>query len=368
MRKTGLTLAGVFAFGVLGLTLAPIGCGGGGDSGGSGGGQGGESGGGGSAAGKGGGGSSGSAGAGAGGNAGGGGQGGSGSGGQSGGAGGNAGGTAGGGASGSGGSKDAGTSPGGNAGSSDAGAPPSPDAAVVAYKACPATGPCKLMALGDDTAIGYFKSYTPNPASGSFNQGDGTGFRTILKTMLTREVVWVGSKTAPPDAKGTEKAHEGVSEAKIASLMTSGPAAIKASKPDIVILSVGAFDAVENTDIPNAGKRIQALLTALTDQDPEVYVILLAPPEGKDTNSAYSMNTRMLQAQYTDTAMALRTAGRHIGFLALNPFFTRNGANVGLSVLYPSAGDPPAVQVGAIMKDLGYTHIAEGLINIVPRL
>jgi lysophospholipase L1-like esterase len=139
----------------------------------------------------------------------------------------------------------------------------------------------RIMALGDSITEGYRSS-------------DLTGYRGPLKELLIRDGV---NPVISDRSKGGET---------IRWFAERVDGWLATDRPDVVLLDAGTNDAVQPDDIPNAGRRIAALVDRILASDPRVSVVVAKLQYMN--NPAGRANQRKINGQIPPVAAA--RAGR----------------------------------------------------------
>jgi hypothetical protein len=161
--------------------------------------------------------------------------------------------------SGSGGAGGATGSGGASAGSGGSGDPPDPG-----FQPCPATGPCKVLPLGDSITFGL---------------GFDGGYRVELFRLARQdghEITFTGTQqpNGPSMVDGATfpRNHEGISGETIQQIANRVPTPALRDMPHIVLLHAGTNDMYRD---PNgANTRLGALLDELIDEAPDALIVV----------------------------------------------------------------------------------------------
>ncbi|WP_155798182.1 SGNH/GDSL hydrolase family protein [Sorangium cellulosum] len=185
------------------------------------------------------------------------------------------------------------------------------------YRPCPTDGTaCKIMPFGDSITDGY-NGDTPG------------GYRVELFRLAHaagKNITFVGSGSNGPNTVGGvafPHNHEGHSGWTIApaggrsGISTLVSTVMPQYKPDIVLLMIGTNDAIDNYDMPNAPKRLGALIDSIYAQLPNVLIVVAAPvpsrgDASKGDDTALSARIKTYDDAIPAVVKARADAGRHI--------------------------------------------------------
>jgi lysophospholipase L1-like esterase len=137
---------------------------------------------------------------------------------------------------------------------------------AAAYAPCPGNdAPCKILPLGDSITFGI---------------GYAGGYRVELFSKAlaaSQKITFVGSAMNGPnmvDGVSFPRNNEGHSGWKINQLLSLIPAPALQQGPHIILLMIGTNDVAQNDDLPNAPKRLDALLDKLIDEAPQALIVV----------------------------------------------------------------------------------------------
>ncbi|MGB4758946.1 MAG: SGNH/GDSL hydrolase family protein [Candidatus Saccharimonadales bacterium] len=143
------------------------------------------------------------------------------------------------------------------------------------------TAPIKLMPLGDSITLGW--NYYPGtslPAPG--------GYRTLLWQKLVQQdgknIDFVGTlSSGPPEL--SDKNHEGHSGERIDQIRASIDTYLASAQPDVVLLTIGTNDVLQNYSISAAPARLQDLVDRIctTRLNTRIVVSTIPPRPGLDS-------------------------------------------------------------------------------------
>lgn len=167
------------------------------------------------------------------------------------------------------------------------------------YEPCPATGACKILALGDSITfgIGYDGGYRVE----LFHEAHAAG----------QEITFTGSLANGPsmvDGAMFPRNNEGHSGWKIDQLLPLIPSPAFKDKPNIILLMIGTNDVAQNDDLTHAPERLGKLLDLLIQNAPDALIVVatLTPLSfGGDAVPGYNA---AIPAQVD----ARRMSGRHV--------------------------------------------------------
>ncbi|HEX3770584.1 MAG TPA: SGNH/GDSL hydrolase family protein [Polyangiaceae bacterium] len=228
-----------------------------------------------------------------------------------------------------------------------ASAPAHPEVPVT-YSPCPPKGaPCRVLPLGDSiTAIG-----------GSYR---APLFRRARQA--GQSLTFVGSQEAgPQDVDGAPfpRAHEGHpgytidpggGRQGIAPLV---PGAIAAYRPQIVTLMIGTNDVDTHLDLPNAPRRLAALVDAIESAAPDALLVLaqIVPTASAEEDADVVAYNAAMPALVDERARA----GKHIVLVDMHGAFKKNpryGAELLFDNLHPNDAGY------AVMAEVWYAALA----------
>ncbi|RYP85137.1 hypothetical protein DL769_001041 [Monosporascus sp. CRB-8-3] len=120
---------------------------------------------------------------------------------------------------------------------------------------------------------------------------------------------WPGFVVGPEDGTGDNAVH------------AKAKSAVPKYKPNLVLLNCGTNDAVQNNDLDNVGKRMEAMLKTVFDSSPGVVVILstLVPSRDHDAKVTYiNEQYRALVRKFLNDGYKIQLADMHDGFITLD--------------------------------------------------
>jgi lysophospholipase L1-like esterase len=192
-----------------------------------------------------------------------------------------------------------------------------------AYDPCPATGPCKVMPLGDSITYGIGSS-------------TGGGYRVeIFHQALQhgQHVTFVGSQATGPSTvdnvtfpQGNEghsgyTIDDGGGRSGISPLVV---AAMNTYKPNIITLMIGTNDVNIQLDLANAPARLANLVDLIVGTDPTVLLVLAQiVPTQDDATNAHVITYNAAIPQIVSTRAA---AGKHVVLVDMYSAFTADAS------------------------------------------
>lgn len=194
------------------------------------------------------------------------------------------------------------------------------------FVACPATGACKIMPLGDSITDGVGSS------------GSGGGYRPeLLRQSITamKNITFVGRQLNGPTSvmvngmtKTFPRNHEGYSGYTIEpgggrqGISTLVDAAISMAKPNIILLMIGTNDVDLNLDVAQAPTRLGALLDRMIADAPDALIVVarLTP----STTDATDARVRTYNAAIPGVVKTRADAGKHVVTVDMYAAFTAN--------------------------------------------
>ena len=178
----------------------------------------------------------------------------------------------------------------------------------TAFMPCPTTAgtACAIMPVGDSITEGCCTA----PMG---------GYRIELyHQALTnkKNITFVGTLSNGPatvDGQTFPKLHEGHGGWKIAQIAGVIDAAIKTSKPHIVLLKIGTNDINGNDDVANAPNRLASLIDQITKDVPSALLVVssIIPSTTDGTNTRFQTYNTGVKAK----AEAAAAAGKHVVFV-----------------------------------------------------
>jgi lysophospholipase L1-like esterase len=183
-----------------------------------------------------------------------------------------------------------------------------------------AATPVKIMPLGDSITDGF---NVPG------------GYRITLKPKLDAggyATDFVGTQSNGP-ASLTDREHQGLSGWRIDQLDANIVTWLQQTKPDTVLLHAGTNDAIQNTDIPNAGARLGRLIDKITATAPAATVIVASIVPISD--AARESRARTLNAAIPGLVQSRQAAGKKVHFVDMHAALTTGDLADGV---HPSAG------------------------------
>lgn len=189
--------------------------------------------------------------------------------------------------------------------------------------------PLRIMPLGASITHGVASS-------------DGNGYRKYLRDQIEsggNKVNMVGSN---PNGTMADNDNSGWPGLIIDEVHTKSNTDTPQYKPNLVLINLGTNDAIRDIDIPNAGTRMNSLLSDLFAQSPQATVVL----SGLIRNADQATQNRAVQinAQYQSLASSLQAGGKPILYAEM-----QGGNGPSLSDLAPDGIHP---------VDAGYQKMA----------
>ncbi|RYP60769.1 hypothetical protein DL771_010388 [Monosporascus sp. 5C6A] len=120
---------------------------------------------------------------------------------------------------------------------------------------------------------------------------------------------WPGFVIGPEDGTGDNAVH------------AKAKSAVPKYKPNLVLLNCGTNDAVQNNDLDNVGRRMEAMLKTVFDASPGVVVILstLLPSRDHDARVTYiNEQYRALVGKLLNDGYKIQLADMHDGYITLD--------------------------------------------------
>jgi lysophospholipase L1-like esterase len=184
---------------------------------------------------------------------------------------------------------------------------PLPDAAAP-YNPCPPQGPCVVMPLGDSITAGSHSSGGGYRVE-IFHRGVSDGHVLTFVGSGTNGPLTVDGKPFPPQHEGHSgyTIDDGGGRMGISPLATD---AIHKWKPDIVTLMIGTNDVDIQLDLPNAPKRLGALMDQIAAADP--HLLLVVAQIVPTTDDAQNVAVRAYNAALVDLVRHRADAGQHV--------------------------------------------------------
>lgn len=211
----------------------------------------------------------------------------------------------------------AGTASGGRGGSAAGGF-----GGEIAFQACPATGDCAVLPLGDSITDGFGTPGGYRIELFRFALMNSKHLTFVGRNMNGPENVTVGATTTP-----FPKRHEGYSGYTIDPSSRSGisplvDAALSAAKPNIILLMIGTNDIDLSVDVATAPMRLGNLLDRIITDTPNALLVV-----AKLTPLNYDAGNERVRA-YNDAMPALiasrSAAGKHITLVDMYAPFVAN--------------------------------------------
>ena len=197
----------------------------------------------------------------------------------------------------------------------------SADAAAQPYSPCPGAGvPCKILPLGDSITfgIGYAGSYRVE----LFNRASRDDKRITFVGSVQNGPSMVAGQSFPKNNEG----HSGWTIDQIAGLV---PTPALANAPHIVLLMAGTNDVNLNSDLPNAPKRLGALIDKIIAKDAATLIVVaqITPlaSRGGATSPVTTFN-RALPQVVAERSMA----GKHVLLVDMNTGFPEGALGDGV--------------------------------------
>lgn len=177
---------------------------------------------------------------------------------------------------------------------------------AAAQAACPSTGDCRVMPLGDSITDGY---NVPG------------GYRVRLDALFTENgdaVDFVGSLRNGPGVL-LDKEHEGHSGWRIDQIATILPNRLLRHTPDVLLVHLGTNDVFQGYDMANAPERLAGLVDTALGFDPDTTVLLagIIPSSNASINAeieVYNAEVEALAASYADAGYDVRYVDMYTGF------------------------------------------------------
>jgi lysophospholipase L1-like esterase len=180
------------------------------------------------------------------------------------------------------------------------------------WSACPATGTCKILVLGDGVAAGMGSPGGYRPALAvEFNQAKKNG-----------KFEFVGTLT---NGSGATAKHEGVAglftepNGGRPGLTTLLPTVVTRNSPHIVVLTIGSEDLNASYSLSGIGARVKALVEKIIEAAPNAQVIVTTPP--LPNNSGAMARTNAATTSILSAVRPLEDAGKHVGYAVFNRAF-----------------------------------------------
>ncbi|KAI0134472.1 SGNH hydrolase-type esterase domain-containing protein [Xylariales sp. AK1849] len=139
---------------------------------------------------------------------------------------------------------------------------------------------------------------------------DGNGFRAALREQIVsggNEVNMVGSN---PNGTMADNDNSGWPGFIIDQVHTKSNEDTPDNEPNLVLVNAGTNDAIQNVDIPNAGTRMNSMLTDIYTQSPQATIILSTLIVNAD--DAVQARGVQINDQYKSLAATLQEAGKPI--------------------------------------------------------
>lgn len=196
--------------------------------------------------------------------------------------------------------------------------PPPPAPVAATRRACPATGICRVMPLGD--------SITDGGTSGA------VGYRPPLWHLATgagMSLNFVGSLTGGPDLVDglpwprKHEGHSGWSIDVVGDVMTGLQAIaadrVTAYQPDVVLLMIGTNDVQLDFELATAPARLSRLLATIATAKPDVAVILSTILPTQD--GAQNVKVDAFNASLPGVVTAEQNAGHRVALVDAHAAF-----------------------------------------------
>jgi lysophospholipase L1-like esterase len=139
---------------------------------------------------------------------------------------------------------------------------------------------------------------------------DKNGYRLALRQNVTAEGNAVNMVGNVKSGSMLDNENEGWSGYIIDQVLAKAQDSVARWKPNVITLNVGTNDCARNIDVPNAGKRMEALLEVIWTESPNSTVILSTVLVNGNANT--EKNAVVVNEQYTALAKALRSSGRKV--------------------------------------------------------
>jgi lysophospholipase L1-like esterase len=195
-----------------------------------------------------------------------------------------------------------------------------PEAGAAGYSPCPTDGVCKILPLGDSITYGI---------------GYSGGYRVELfrKAQAAQQrITFVGSLQSGPSTGGFPRSNEGHSGWTIDQIAGLVPSPALQSMPDIVLLMAGTNDVNLSSDLPNAPKRLGALIDKIIAADAHTLVVVaqLTPLTASFFNANAGADVQTLNRAIPEVVAARAGAGKHVVLVDMHSGFPEMGLGDGV--------------------------------------
>jgi lysophospholipase L1-like esterase len=187
----------------------------------------------------------------------------------------------------------------------------------VGYAACPSDAPCKILPLGD--SITYGLGYAGGYRVELFHKARADMKRVTFVGSLQNGPTMVDGAMFPRNNEG----HSGWTIDQVAGLV---PKPALNDAPHIVLLMAGTNDINLNTDLPNAPKRLGALIDKLIAANADALIVVAQITPLSRTSSALTTYNKALPEQVAMRA----SAGKHVLLVDMNTGFPDGGIGDGV--------------------------------------
>ncbi|KAI1453697.1 carbohydrate esterase family 3 protein [Annulohypoxylon moriforme] len=157
--------------------------------------------------------------------------------------------------------------------------------------------PLRIMPLGASITYGYGST-------------DGNGYREDLRSQLEANGNKVNMVGDNPSGDMKDNDTEGWKGYRIDQVHAKADSTVPKYKPNLILINVGTNDAVQNKDIPNAGKRMTDLLNDLYKESPKATVILSTLLV--NGNKAVQDRVKQINAQFKTVAAQFQASKHRI--------------------------------------------------------
>jgi lysophospholipase L1-like esterase len=178
------------------------------------------------------------------------------------------------------------------------------------FEPCPATGPCRILPLGDSITDGLI-------GGGSGTNG---GYRVPLFSMAladSKDITFVGTRMNGPDTVDGQpfpKNHEGESGIKITPLASK--TFLFDGDPNIVLLHIGTNDLFQN-EANGAPERLEAFIDDILAEMPDGLLVvaqLIPLPARESDLSTYNTAVAALVEEKAEAGAHILLADQYTGF------------------------------------------------------
>ncbi|KAI0891358.1 carbohydrate esterase family 3 protein [Annulohypoxylon nitens] len=157
--------------------------------------------------------------------------------------------------------------------------------------------PLRIMPLGASITYGYRST-------------DGNGYREDLRSQLEANGNKVNMVGDHPSGDMKDNDTEGWPGYRIDQVRTKADATVPKYKPNLVLINLGTNDAIQNKDVPNAGKRMADMLNDIYRDSPRATVVLstLIVNSNKDAQA----RAKQINAQFKTVAADFQASKHRI--------------------------------------------------------